>query len=175
MSRVLTTAERVELIDLLNLSESAAEATRIFNRRHPERAHPVNRSTAIKLSNKFHDTGSVQDIRGRGRKSVLQNINVVNNILDRFRGDSHNSIRKVSSELHHSTKTIRKVLKANHFKPYKFQKHQELLLIDYEARQNYCNNFIARSQQDPGFVRNILWTDECLFTLDGSPNKQTYR
>lgn len=175
MSRILTTAERVELIDILNASASASDAARVFNGRHPERAHPVNRSTAIRLRDKLHNTGSLHDIRGRGRSSVLENVNVVNNILHQFRGNVHNSIRRVSRELHHSTSTIGKVLKAKHFWPYKFQKHQKLSIIDYDARLNYCNNFIAQSQQNPGFIRNILWTDECLFPLDGSPNKQTYR
>lgn len=175
MSRYLTTAERVELFDILNVSVSAAEATRIFNNRHPERANPVHRSTAIRLADKLHNTGSLHDIRGRGRRSVLENVDVCNNIVHQFRENTHNSIRKVSRELHYSTKTIGKVLKANGFWPYKFQKHQQLSLADYETRLVYCNNFIAQSQQEPGFEQNILWTDECLFTLDGCPNKQTYR
>lgn len=175
MTRLLTTTERIELNDIFNAASSAAEAARIFNYRHPERTFPVHRSTAIRLANKLHERGSLLDINGRGRKSVLENVNVVNNILGRFRENQHTTIKKVSDELQHSTKTVVKVLKANGFRGYKFQKHQRLKLPDYNLRVNYCNNFIAQSEQDPHFYQNILWTDECLFTVDGCPNKQTYR
>lgn len=175
MPHFLSTAERVELVEILNSSASAAEAARIFNARHPERPHPVNRSTAIRLANKLHETGSLHDIQRPGRSSVLADVNQVDNILGRFRANKHETIRRAAYELNYSTKTVLKVLKTNRFRAYKFQKHQKLLPTDYEKRVNYCNAFIAQSQQDPDFTRNILWTDEKWYELNGSPNKQTFR
>lgn len=175
MDRLLTTSERVELIDILNTSASASEAARIFNDRYQGRPRPVNRSTVTRLSKKFQETGSVLDTHKPGRKSVLQNVNVVNNILNSFREDCHFSIRKATRDLGHSPNTVVNVLKANKFKPYKFQKHQILHPVDYTQRLNYCNDFIAQSERDRTFSKKILFTDECLFPVNGSPNRQNYR
>lgn len=175
MSRLLQTAERMELLDILNVSKSAAEAARIFNVRHPERPHPVHRTTVIRLFDKLHHTGSVLDTYKRGRKSVLQDVNIVNNVLEIFEENPHTSLRRVSMQTGHSLKTIHKVLKGNDYHPYKAQKHQLILPHQFEDRLNFCNSFIEEGEQDRDFTQKILWTDECLFPLNGSPNRQNYR
>lgn len=175
MSRLLSTENRIEILEIYRNCDSAAKAARIFNERHLTRNSPLNRSSVIRIADKFRQTGSVFDTYKRGRKPILENAEAVDNILQRFEADPHLSIRQASVQLGHSKKTVNKVLKASSFHPYKFQNHQLLLEIDYPRRRNFCEWFTIESIVDPELGQKVLWTDECLFTLNGQPNKQTYR
>lgn len=175
MSRLLSTAERTEIVEIYNQSDSAAQAARTFSDRHLERAVPLSRSSVINIVEKFRRTGSVADNYKRGRKSILLNAEAVQNITQRFETDPHLSIRQASAQLHHSKNTIHKVLKAEEYHPYKYQKHQKLLPTDYASRLQFSDRFTEQLIGDVGFQGNVLYTDECIFTLNGAPNKQTYR
>lgn len=175
MSRILDIALRIEIINIYNETGNFCETARIFNQRHPDRQRPLNHTTVKRLYNKIFETGSLVDTYRRGKRKLETNVNAVENILVEIENDCHSSIRQISRRLHHSPNVVHRILKNNGYRPYKFQKHQRLLPVSYQDRLNFCNDFMNRSLQYPQFTSKILWSDECLFTLNGSPNKQNYR
>lgn len=175
MSHILIPAHRIEIVNIYEETGNYRETARIFNERHPERPHRLSKSTVQRLYSKLFSTGSVIDSYARGRQRIETDDNVVNNIVQEIEADHHISIRQLARTLHHSPKAVHRILKANGYKPYKYQKHQRLLPISYQDRVGFCNDFVDQSLEDPQFTSNILWSDECLFTLSGSPNKQNYR
>ena len=42
--------------------------------------------------------------------------------------------------------------------------------LDYHNRVNFCTWILERHREDPDFVENILFTDESLFTREGTFN-----
>lgn len=174
MARILSVQDRLEIISIFN-NASASEAARIFNQRHPERVQPVNKSTVLRISAKLQETGSVCDKNRTGRRSILQNHEQVENVVRIFNDDPHTSVRGAAGQTGHSTTTIRKVLKSRGFRPYKQQRHQRLLEIDYGNRLTFCRAFMERSLADHLFCRKILYTDESWILLNGKNNKQNFR
>lgn len=174
MSRFLTINERLEIIRL-SRNASASETARVFNQLHPERVQQLNKSTVIRILAKLNETGSVCDKVRTGRRSILHNHQEVQNIVDLFIEDPHTSIRSAAGQTGHSTRTVHKVLKSRKFHPYKQQRHQRLLEIDYPRRLDFCRAFSERSLADRSFCRKILWTDESMVFVNGTANKQNFR
>lgn len=61
-------------------------------------------------------------------------------------------------------------MKADHRKPFHLRPVQDLLPPDYEKRISFCRWVLDSERHSPGFVQNILWTDEAIFTRDGVVN-----
>lgn len=174
MSRLLTIQEKIEIIELRR-NATASETARIFNQQHPERVHPLNRATVSKLEQKFNNTGTLHNNFTGGRRTVLDSEERVKNVLDLFRGNEHTTIRGAAATTGHSTVTVQKILKRNKFHPYIQQKHQRLLAPDYEKRSQFCTEYLEQTMLNRYFTRNVLWTDECQFYVNGVVNKQIYR
>jgi len=51
--------------------------------------------------------------------------------------------------------------------PYRRQQVQELLPRDYPARLIFSQTIIGKIAMNPNFLKNILFTDEAVFTKDG--------
>lgn len=64
-----------------------------------------------------------------------------------------------------------KVLKSAHFHPYKIQLVQELYVKDKPRRLEYCRWLLNATEEDYYFVKNILFTDECIFQNNGLNNR----
>lgn len=176
MSRILSVEQRLEIVNIYRETNSFVKTAEIFNERHPERQYKLGKSAVFKLHKRLFTTGNLIDNFRKGRKRLEEaNVESVTNIMREVEQNSHVSIREIARKLKHSPRNVIRILKANNYKPYKFQKHQRLSPVSYEARNSFCCKFIAQTTSDPRFLEKVLWTDECLFTLNGAPNKQTYR
>jgi hypothetical protein len=51
---------------------------------------------------------------------------------------------------------------------------QNLIPEDHEARINFCTWLLQQHDADPNFVNNILFTDESLFSREGTFNYHNY-
>ncbi|GFX82136.1 transposable element tc3 transposase [Trichonephila clavipes] len=128
---------------------------------------------------KFEETGSLNVRSRRGRKPV--SAEAIEKVAIQVEDDksskvqSSTTVRHVAEvlDLPHSTvqRIMRNILR---YYPYKLQV-QELLSHDFETRQLISLQFLARLEGDPEWPRNILWTDEAHFHLDGSANTHNYR
>lgn len=98
MARFLSLTEKIEILKIRENS-SMQETADIFNRRFPDRLHPLSKGTISKLEKKFLATGSLNNIPSSGRPSILRNNNEVDAIVNRFRDDPHASLRRVAVQV----------------------------------------------------------------------------
>lgn len=81
--------------------------------------------------------------------------------------DPSTSIRELSRRFEVSKSSIQRILIENKMHPYHFTRVQNLLPQDYGNRLNFCEWLLAQEENQPGFVRTILFTDESCFTREG--------
>lgn len=167
----LTVEERVEVLQLLNANSSRMTA-QLFNQRHPNRIRPLSHATVARIYQKFIETGSVEDKARAGRP---RNQNIEAAVLEFVQVNPRASVRRMALATNHSTKTVSNVLHRNGFHPYKAQIHQAIFDDDDEQRMFFCTVLTDRLNADPGMAQNILWTDESLFRLNGTFNRQNNR
>ncbi|EZA55639.1 hypothetical protein X777_04311, partial [Ooceraea biroi] len=66
-----------------------------------------------------------------------------------------------------SKSTVQRILHKTRFYAYHFTKVHNLLPRDYESKIGFCTWLLNKEENQPGFVNNILFTDESCFTRDG--------
>lgn len=66
---------------------------------------------------------------------------------------------------------MHRVFKKEKFKCYKFHVAQKLFPGDNLRRIEWCNWLFNKIQENPDFLGNIIWTDECTFTSCGLFNR----
>lgn len=54
--------------------------------------------------------------------------------------------------------------------PYHIQLHQQLEQKDFESRLHYANWLLQIVDENPQFLRNVIWTDEANFSRDAQVN-----
>lgn len=174
MSRVLSTAQRVEIVELYR-GNSCKETARIFNERNPDRSSLLNERTVRKLAQKYLQSGSLQNVETPIRTCITTTEASQDRVLRYFEENPHSSLREASVQLNLCVNTVRKILKIKKFHPYKYQRIHRLFPQDPENRMNFANTFLQQFEHDPGLMRRILFSDESIFLLHGVPNKQNYR
>lgn len=112
----------------------------------------------------------------RDVQSLTKSPEFINRVVEFYRENPITSLKEASESLGVSPSTIWKVLrKCRKFKPYKCQMHQKLEGGDPAARAQFCEDLLQHFNQDPTMKSKILWTDECLFPLNGIFNKHNVR
>lgn len=164
--------ERTEIIFLYGASqENYHETERRFNELHPER--PVSRKYLRKLINKFRETGSVSNVKNPGRPKLPEDTEF--EIVAEFIEHPQSSTRSVARTLRVSQRKVVTTLKSNHFHPYKIHLHQELNDDDPDRRLQFCETMDNLSTANPDFVKNICFSDESAFFLNGFVNRHNCR
>lgn len=74
-----------------------------------------------------------------------------------------------------SRSTIRQVLKAHKFHPYKLQWHHQLLPIHHATRLQHATSQLDLIDASPDFLQNLLFSDEAHFQLHGHVNHHNFR
>ncbi|GBM68019.1 hypothetical protein AVEN_75863-1 [Araneus ventricosus] len=86
------------------------------------------------------------------------------------------SARGISQNLDMPVSTVRKILRnILQCYPFKITHVQELVPANLPKREAFDLQFLARMEVDNAWPRNILWTDEAHFHLQGSVNTQNCR
>lgn len=65
-----------------------------------------------------------------------------------------------------------RILKRNNYKPFKLHISQKLMAGDPERRLQYCMWLRRKINENPYFLSNVLWSDECKFTNCGMFNRK---
>lgn len=102
---------------------------------------------------------------------------LVNLIMEQFLDNPNISTRVCALRLlleKDQNKVVHRVLKAHGFHPYRYKKVQALLEQDPGNRANFCQEMMNRIRADPGLVDQILWSDECTFTVNGMFNNKNF-
>lgn len=172
----LTNSQKSEIVRLYQMN-SARKTAEIFNNHYPDRIPPLNYSTVVKINKKVISAGSGGNNNNPkpGRPSKTQNENYVLETLGRIAANPKISTRALSREVQLSRATVSKILKDHKNHPYKAQFHNKFYGVDRQSRMDFCVAFRDRVEGDPTLLRRILWSDECLFKLSGSFNRQNNR
>ena len=169
---VYTLAERIEIIFLYGAEDRCARRTaRVFNERHQNKN--VGHKYVMELVRKFEETGSVCNKKSTKERVLDEACQV--EVLGQFAIDPTLSIPKVSKLTNISTGSVHKILKKNKFFPYKIQILHELNEDDYDRRIEFCESMCQRIDEDPHLIKNICFSDESTFFLNGIVNRHNCR
>lgn len=96
-------------------------------------------------------------------------------VAQAFVENPHLSIRN-EAEQHGKTRTsVHRNLKLIKFHPYKVHLVQELNEDDPDRRIEFCELMMDLNDRDQNFFYNIVFSDECTFTLNSEVNRHNYR
>lgn len=125
---------------------------------------------------KFHDHGTVSDLKRTGRPRSVTNSANIEIVREFFEENRKLSIRRAGERLGMAATRVRRILRKElKFFPYKIQIHQYLTQWDMDRRDRFAfrmDSWIIRGKLNP---QMIWFSDECHFWLNGFVNKQNYR
>lgn len=171
----LTETQRIEVLIMIgygNRTRTQQEVCELFNQKYPDRP-PISQSTVSKIEKKFHQIGNVRDAPKTGRPSVSEEKQL--DVLLNVRDQPHVTSRELASELNISKTAVLKTLHVSKYHPYKMQVLQELYEDDYDRRMEFCERLQVMCFEDQHLVKNIVFSDESTFNLNGEVNTQNYR
>lgn len=171
----VTETQRIEILMMIgygNRVRTQQEVCELFNQKYPNRP-PISQSTVSKIERKFIQFGHVRDVPRCGRPQVDENKQL--EVLLAVQDNQHVVSRQVAKDMDIAKTSVLKILHTNKYHPYKMQVHQELLEGDFERRLEFCELLQNMCLENPNFVKNILFSDEATFCLNGDVNTQNYR
>lgn len=148
------------------------EARRLYAERFPNRQLP-SANTFYAVHNRLRETGKFdKNMADTGRERILRSIEFEENVLQRFEENPHTSTRSVGRMLNASKDTVWRVLKEQQLYPFHLQRVQALEARDYPLRRDCCRWFLHKITDNPDFLKNVLFTDECSFNQEGMFNSK---
>lgn len=123
---------------------------------------------------RFHDTGTVNDLPRSGRPSVLT-ATVVSDVQQRMALSPRKSLCRLSQETSVSRGSVQRCVKKLGLHPYRITVVQELCPPDTNKRLHFCRWFRRFIARNPGVLDITFFTDEAWFHLSGHINSQNSR
>lgn len=170
----LNETQRIEILILIGCGDktrSQEEVCNLFRTKYPER--PITRSTVSKIEKKFRETGNVKDRLRPGRPKISENTKL--NILLEVQDNPHSASTEIALNNDVSRRSVLRVLKQEKYHPYKIRLLHELNEDDPDRRLQFCETMMEICNLNQVFHRNILFSDEATFCLNGSVNRQNFR
>ena len=174
----LTESERIAILMIRGWGDrlrSHNEVATLFNDTFRVDRTGISRSTVGKCITRFETTGSVRDLPKSGRPVTATNDETSLNVLLSVVDDQHTTIRRLSDEHGIGIGSVHRILKTNHFHPYKIHLVQELNEDDPDRRLEFCELMMNRINAAPNFLNNIVFSDEATFQLNGEVNRHNCR
>jgi len=170
---VYSIAERVEIVELYFINNQCARRTAtVFNYQHVNKH--VHHSYILELIAKFRQTGSVAN-KKRNMENPVRNEATEVAVLGEIVMNPTLSTRKLSDETGVPRTTVQRILKHNKWHPYKIQLLQELTEDDNDRRLQFCEIMSEIVINDPNYLFNVCFSDECSFFLNGTVNRHNCR
>lgn len=166
---LLTNNELFELtLIYASCNRNNAETACEFARQNP--GLPVlSRVFVYRMMRRLRITGSFHTKPGPGRNR-LHTLDQAIDILAYFSICPRASIRTASNAMGLPISSIHSILHRYKWYPFCINAIQALQPSDFARRMDFCNWLLIQQDLDSQFVKNILWTDECCFTEDGTIN-----
>lgn len=171
-----TNEEYFEMLLLYGKCDRNAAATvREYEARFPDRRQP-DQHVILRLAHRARTTGHF--IPGRtGAGGVARHgrmINMEEAILESIDEDPTRSVRALARLTHVSKTTTHRILKENLFHPFHYTQVQQLNENDYPMRLQFCRWLLRKNEENYNFTRNILFTDESIFSHEGIYNAHNW-
>lgn len=168
----------MNLIRCFHETGSVAASLRKFRTENDLRSGPCSERTLQRLVEKFKATGSVQDLKPKGRPPLSEiDVAEILNTSNELAAESTlniSSAREVARRLDKPVSTVRNVMrKTLGLRPYHLKVVHELHPRDYQVRVDFALKCLAQIDFDPGWISRILWSDEAHFYLHGGVNKRS--
>lgn len=170
----LSVTQRIEILMMIGYGDrvrTQQQVCTLFNAKYPER--PITQSVVSKIERKFRETGSAEDRPKTGRPALDEETKL--NILLTFEENPHNSTRQVGLEQETSFMSVHNLLRIEKWHPFKVNLVQELSDDDPDRRMEFCQTLMEMCNGNPFLVKNIIFSDESTFKLNGEVNKQNCR
>src|SRR5436190_8492984 len=157
---------------------SAREVSSMFGVKYPNRPIPAS-TTVNRIIRKLETAGTLLNNCkcNKDDRNLRQNEENENtfNVLATVAKNPNASIRQIAKNigLHHSR--VLRILKKHKYHSYKYHFHQELRENDFVKRNTFCFQMMEKCNENREILKNILFTDECTFTLHNEPNVQNCR
>lgn len=134
----------------------------------------VAKSVVSETLSRYKELGSNADRAGRGKKVTKRTKSNIKKVKDRFRYKNEQSQRRVASKMKISRRTMGRIVTADlGLKAYKFSKGQLLTVGARKKREERATDLLHRFSGID--YRNILFTDEKVFSIEHFVNKQNDR
>lgn len=124
-----------------------------------------------KIHGNFLQTGSLKSKPHR-RKIVTGSETNIINVLGYFHAYPRASIRSAFIALGVCKTSIQKILSYHEMHNYKATPVQHLFPNDFLRRVQFCEFLLVKIQENPNFLREIIWTDEAKFNREGQVNSR---
>jgi hypothetical protein len=167
----LTTQEGARIIEIFILENKSTTRAkqRIANELHVQ----LDRKQITRLYDYFRNKNCFKKTHLAARKGIAGTSKTVATAenLDRVAASVLNSprksLRRRSSELDLSLRSVHRMMKELGMKAYKIREVQELKEADYGERVYYCNWLIDQLNLDPMLLFKLMFSDEANFFLNG--------
>ncbi|KAJ8948893.1 hypothetical protein NQ318_005515 [Aromia moschata] len=159
------------MISIYGAENRCFARTARFNETHPGKN--VGHKYIRELVGKFGETGSVCYKKRDGPRLLNEAAQI--EVLSQVAMAPTTSLREVAQQTGLSHGSVRNLSKHHKFHPYKLQIIQELGDDDPDRRIQFCEIMTHRIFAQPLLIKNICFSDECTFYLNGKVNKQNCR
>jgi len=167
-----------ELTDMLLVYGEARcnsrEAERIYRRKFPNRRHP-SRKIFPNIERRIRETGTLSVTRPDvAPRRTARTVAAEEEILERVENAPFVSTREIANAMRIGHSSVWRILHEQLLHPYHLQKVHALIPADYPLRVFFCQWYLRSLINNPQFNRNILFSDEALFTRNGYFNSHNY-
>lgn len=134
----------------------------------------VCKSVVYRTIERYNELGSTNDRKGRGRPRTVVTTGNIKKVRERVRRNANRSVRKMSKEMGISRSSLSRIVK-DHLLLTAYKKNTGQMLTDSTKvkRKERCLKLLKRFH---GYrYREILFTDEKIFTVEEKLNKQNDR
>ena len=138
------------------------------------RKQPPARNTIIQWHTRFLESANISHRGGNGRPRTSEQ--TVEQVRLMFQDQPQLSIREAASVLDISTATVHRILRKCLFMyPYRLQNFHGLQNSDKIKRLQFARHCQNQPEGYSEYLSKIVFSDECIFRLNGSVNKQNVR
>lgn len=169
------TNEERRVICFLKIDErlSYRKIAERFHQLFPHRPVP-SPNGIMKMYRKLRLTGSVFNRPKSGRPRTATNENNEVLVLGSVFMKRQQSLREIANETGGSITSVWRILHRHKFHPYGMKLTQELSEADFGKRLDFCES-MENSIRDPNFLKNVCFSDESTFHLNGYVNRHNCR
>lgn len=170
MTMSFTLEEKVKCVSWSIAFENRHEAMRIFKKTFNK--DPPSRQNIAYWETKLFETGSlVHDRQRSGRPVSASGDDQREIVMQSIDENNQVSVRSLEKSTGIPKSTVNRMIIDMGYHPYKPTYVQELLEDDADRRTEFCETMVAKMDNDPAWLKKLVFSDEAVFKLNGSVNK----